>query len=244
MKKINLIITALLLSTASLSAVSAPFTQEQEQRIRELIRETLVTQPQILDEAIGELQKQEMAKQDSVLKNLLKDNAAKLYNNADSPKIGPKNAALTLVYFTDYNCPYCKQFEASLEKVMAKHADVNLIIKPLPYLGDSSQSSAELALTLWQTQPEKFAAFHQGLISKNGRHDQASIQKVLSQINMPKLTATAQAKASLENNTRLAETLGVGGTPVTVVGDTMLMGLVPYEDLEAAVVAALKQSKS
>lgn len=244
MKKINQAITAVMLSAASLSAFSAPFTAEQEQRIRELIHETLVQQPQILNEAIIALQSQETADQELQIKKLLKDNQAQLYNSPDSPKIGPQKAALTLVYFTDYNCPYCKQFEASLEKVMAKHPDVNVIIKPLPYLGDSSRTTAELALTLWQTQPEKFAAFHRDLTAKTGRHDRASIEKVLTQNQLSTLTASEQAKTSLENNTRLAETLRVGGTPVTVVGDTMIMGVVPYEDLETAVVAALKQSKS
>lgn len=244
MKKFNQVITAILLSTASLSVFSAPLTNEQEQRIRELIRETLVQQPQILNEAIAELQNQESAAQDLQIKKLLQDNVAQLYNSPDSPKIGPQKAALTLVYFTDYNCPYCKQFEASLEKVMAKHSDVNVVIKPLPYLGDSSRSTAELALTLWQTQPEKFAAFHRDLTAKTGRHDRVSIEKVLAKNQLSTLAASPQAKTSLENNTRLAETLQVGGTPVTVVGDTMIMGVVPYEDLETAVVSALKKSKS
>lgn len=39
-----------------------------------------------------------------------------LFNDPNSPRIGAKEPRLTIVSFTDYNCPYCKQFDPLLEK--------------------------------------------------------------------------------------------------------------------------------
>mgnify|MGYP001067781146 CR=1 FL=1 len=53
-----------------------------------------------------------------------------LFNDPASPRFGAKQAKLTLVNFTDYNCPYCKQLDPLLEKLVAKYPDVAVIIKP------------------------------------------------------------------------------------------------------------------
>ena len=44
-----------------------------------------------------------------------------LFNDPASPRIGAKQAKLTLVNFTDYNCPYCKQLDPLLEKIVMKY---------------------------------------------------------------------------------------------------------------------------
>ncbi|STT06346.1 secreted protein, suppressor for copper-sensitivity ScsC [Klebsiella pneumoniae] len=41
-----------------------------------------------------------------------------LFNDPNSPRTGAKEPKLTIVSFTDYNCPYCKQFDPLLEKIV------------------------------------------------------------------------------------------------------------------------------
>ena len=71
-----------------------------------------------------------------------------LFNDPNSPRIGAKNPKLTLVVFTDYNCPYCKKFDPYLEKIVEKHPDVAVVFKFLPYRSESSLTAARDALTL------------------------------------------------------------------------------------------------
>ncbi|RAN79786.1 disulfide bond formation protein DsbA, partial [Bacillus sp. SRB_28] len=61
-----------------------------------------------------------------------------LFNDPNSPRIGAKAPRLTIVSFTDYNCPYCKQFDPLLEKIVHDNPDVLLIVKLLPFKGQSS----------------------------------------------------------------------------------------------------------
>ena len=72
-----------------------------------------------------------------------------LFNDPNSPRIGAKNPKLTLVVFTDYNCPYCKKFDPYLEKIVEKHPDVAVVFKFLPFRSESSLTAARDALTVW-----------------------------------------------------------------------------------------------
>ncbi len=75
------------------------------------------------------------------------DQLAKLlFNDPNSPRTGAASPKLTIVSFTDYNCPYCKQFDPMLEKIVQENPDVQLIVKLLPFKGQSSVNAAKAAL--------------------------------------------------------------------------------------------------
>ncbi len=89
-----------------------------------------------------------------------------LFNDPNSPRTGAKEPKLTIVSFTDYNCPYCKQFDPMLEKIVHDNPDIQLIVKLLPFKGQSSVNAAKAALSTWRQQPDKFWALHQRLMAK------------------------------------------------------------------------------
>ena len=120
-----------------------PFTPAQEARIKEMIRETLVSNPDILAQAVDAGSSKPPASKSAAIKQ----NAKTLYRDPASPRLGAANAKLTLVTFTDYNCPYCKRFDPMLEKIVKQYPDVALVVKLLPFKGESSVSSARVALT-------------------------------------------------------------------------------------------------
>lgn len=91
-----------------------------------------------------------------------------LFNDPNSPRIGAKNPKLTLVVFTDYNCPYCKKFDPYLEKIVEKHPDVAVVFKFLPYRSESSLTAARDALTLWRQDPGAFMKLNHTLMAKRG----------------------------------------------------------------------------
>jgi protein-disulfide isomerase len=240
MKKFLLL--TLMLSTASAFA-AAPFTPEQEARIKELIRETLVQNPAILAEAADAFDKQAAHAQQDSVKQMIVKNHDLIYNDAGSPRVGPEKAALTLVYFTDYNCVFCKKFEADIERVMKKYPQVAVIFKPLPYRSETSLSSARLALTVWEQQPKNFLSLHERLMAKKGNHDEASIKAALKKTGITLQEPSKTSLDTINTNLTLAQQLGVQGTPATLVGDHMISGAVPYEQLETAVKAALKATE-
>ncbi|MBW9461988.1 DsbA family protein [Kluyvera sp. EC_51] len=231
-----------LLMTASLQAVAAPaLTPAQEARVQELVQETLLKHPEILAAAAEKLDQQSAEASQQQMKSVIAQNSDFLYRDPNSPRIGAAKPRLTLVVFTDYNCPYCKKFDPYLEKIVAKYPDVAVVFKFLPYRSESSVTSARDALTVWRTHPEQFMKFNDLLMAKKGYHDDASIaqakQKAGVVVNEPDSESFETVKKSLA----LAQQLGIQGTPATLIGDEMLSGWVPYEQFDAMVSDALKK---
>ncbi|WP_421161049.1 DsbA family protein [Aeromonas dhakensis] len=233
--------TALLAGTLSAPLLqAAPFTPEQEARIKELIRETLVQNPTILDEAAESWEKQNAAAQEAQLGNFIKGNQDVLFNSATSPRLGAKNPKLTLVLFTDYNCPYCKQFDPRLTKLLEAYPDdLGLVVKLLPFKGQSSAKAAQYSLTLWQQDPARFLALHDKLMSKQGMLTEADINKALAATGNTALKPDAKATEELRNSLRIGTLLGVQGTPATLIGNQLVPGAISYDELEQLVKAEL-----
>ncbi|AEN66300.1 DSBA oxidoreductase [Enterobacter soli] len=166
-----------------------------------------------------------------------------LFNDPYSPRTGAKEPKLTIVSFTDYNCPYCKQFDPMLEKIVRDNPDVQLIIKLLPFKGQSSVNAAKAALSVWRQQPDTFWPLHQRLMMKKGYHDDASIAAARVKTGTDNITTDEKTMDSLKMNLILSQVLNIQGTPATIIGDQMVAGAIPYDDLEELVKAQLASSR-
>lgn len=166
-----------------------------------------------------------------------------LFNDPNSPRTGAKEPKLTIVSFTDYNCPYCKQFDPMLEKIVHDNPDVQLIIKLLPFKGQSSVNAAKTALSTWRQQPDKFWALHQRLMMKKGYHDDASIAAAQAKTTTDGIRVDEKTMDSLKMNLILSQVLNIQGTPATIIGDQMVAGAIPSDDLEALVKEQLAKSR-
>ncbi|WP_145487832.1 DsbA family protein [Yersinia aleksiciae] len=238
--KILMILLLTLIATPLWAA--EPFTPAQEVRIKELIRETLVANPDILEQSINAWQQQANEVQGQQLSQFIAANQQALYQDPGSPRFGAAKPALTLVSFTDYNCPFCKTFDPLLEKIVQEYPQVAVVIKPLPFKGESSVTSARLALTLWQQHPEQFMVFHQRLMAKKGFHDTSSIAAAQKKTGVTPETPSEQSLNVLRTNLKLADQLGIQGTPATLIGNQMVPGAISYEQLEEIVKQQLAQA--
>ncbi|WP_336218634.1 DsbA family protein [Citrobacter amalonaticus] len=170
--------------------------------------------------------------QEKQLETLIQE---ELFNDPGSPRLGAKQAKLTLVNFTDYNCPYCKQLDPLLEKIVAKYPEVAVIIKPLPFKGESSVLSARTALTTWREHPQQFLALHEKLMQKRGYHTDVSIKQAQEKSGATPVTLDKKSNETLSMNLQLARLVGVQGTPATIIGDELIPGAVSWDVLEEVV---------
>jgi protein-disulfide isomerase len=163
-----------------------------------------------------------------------------LFNDPNSPRIGAKNPKLTLVVFTDYNCPYCKKFDPYLEKIVEKHPDVAVVFKFLPFRSESSLTAARDALTLWRQEPGQFMKLNHTLMAKKGYHDDASIQEAQKRAGVSVTTPDDESMLTIKRSLIVAEKMGIQGTPATLIGEGLLPGWVPFEQFDEMVSDALK----
>ncbi|QUM75998.1 DsbA family protein [Moritella sp. 24] len=236
-------ISAVLLATQMAWAAPAQMdmTDMQQDKFNQMVKETLVNNPEILKEAIIALQAHEQNKVKEQQAQSLGDNSAALFNNKMDPWMGAENPELTIAYFTDFNCPYCKKIEPLLDRLVEEYPEVRVVYKLVPILGPSSKEATELALTVWENEPEKFAELHRKLMSRPSRLDSGAIAKV------GKITDTdewldntaASVETTINGSMGLMREFGLSGTPGLIFADQIVGGLVPYAQLEQQVKAAL-----
>lgn len=237
----NKIFLTLILFITSLQVFAAPaLSPEQEARVQALVKETLLDHPEILAQVADKLDQQNAQASQDEMKKVVSQNQDFLYNDPDSPRIGAKNPRLTLVVFTDYNCPYCKKFDPYLEKIVRKYPQVAVVFKFLPYRAESSVTAARDALTVWRSRPDDFLKFNDILMLKKGYHDNNSILEAKKKAGVVVDKPDDMSLETLKKSLAVAEKLGIQGTPATLIGDEMLGGWVPYDRFETMVKDVLK----
>jgi len=96
---------AMLVAPAAVNAQS--FNDQQKTELQSIIREYLVQHPEVLQEAMAELEKRQVAAEAEKTKAAVKNNAQTLFDSSRQVVVGNAQGDVTLVEFFDYNCGYC-----------------------------------------------------------------------------------------------------------------------------------------
>lgn len=196
-------------------------------------RSFLMSNPEVLPEAMDELQRRDTATRIAPVR-------AELETAFPGAVLGNPNGTITLVEFTDYACTYCRQSVADVAALIAANPDLKVVIREYPILAPESADAARMALAA--AQQGKFAAFHDAMFAA-GQVSPATIEAAATSAGVDLAAArtaiaSGQFEAHLQNNMFLAQNLGITGTPSWVVGDRALNGAVGAEAIGRAVAAA------
>ncbi|NJL08029.1 MAG: DsbA family protein [Methylacidiphilales bacterium] len=228
-------------TAAEAVAQMAPLSREE---IEKIVRETIVKNPEILQEALQELEKRASADEDKRRRQALADNRDQLLNSPKSLVIGNPKGDVTVVEFFDYNCGFCKRALTDLIELVKTDSKLRVVLKDFPVLGDSSVQAATVALAAkLQANPAKYFEFHQKLMGGRGEATRERAMAVAKDVgfDMARLTkdlASPEVMAALQENFRLAQDLGLTGTPSYVIGDEVVVGAVGLSKLQDQIKAA------
>lgn len=140
---------------------------------------------------------------------------------AGSPVIGSAGADVTIVEFSDYNCPYCKAMEPRLEALLKADRKVKLVMLEYPILTPASLTGTRAALA--SIRQGKYAQFHQALMRFEGNVTDADIFDVAKSVGLDvaRLKKDMQAPEISDRiiaNFNLARGIRVFQTPAVIVG--------------------------
>jgi protein-disulfide isomerase len=197
--------------------------------IETVVREYILSHPEIIPEAMKRLQERDAA-------NMLASNRKALETPFPGAWAGAKDGDATLVMFSDYSCGYCRSSVPDIERLLAEDKTLKIVWRELPILGPGSELAAREALSA--AQQGKYMDFHRRMFAA-GLPDAAKLSVVGKAIGLAaNVRPAAEIDREIENNVALARTLGLTGTPSFVVGDRLLMGAVGYDALKKAVAEA------
>lgn len=209
--------------------------------VENIIKEYLMENPEILREALIELDK----KEDRAAIAAVSD---ALFKDPRDVSIGPKDAKVTIVEFFDYNCGFCKTSSEWLKDVMDKYPDdVRVVFKELPILDGRTKTSRNAAkVALAAARQGKYRTMHFSMMKERSlTKERVSALAKKAGLDMDKLNKDMQDKEldrQLEDALLLANRIpSLTGTPFFVINDDFIAGA-DRNKLDAMLKEALKNS--
>lgn len=198
-----------------------------------MVREALLKNPEVLIEAGEALRDRQFAETLAPIRASLERPFHSSWKGAEKPEV-------TLTYFFDYACGYCRSSNPDLERLLKEDKGLRIVYRELPILGPESVAAARVSLAA--SKAGRFAQFHDALYAA-GRPAEDTIAQAAQAAGVPPQPGDDPAQeAELRANMSLASQLGATGTPLFVVGDRVINAAVGYDKLKEAVEAARKKS--
>jgi protein-disulfide isomerase len=233
---------ALVTASGVVAAHAQNISPAQRSEIERIIRDYLVKNPEVLQEAIAELEKRQTAADAEKHKVAVKENAEMLFNSQRHVVIGNPQGDVTFVEFFDYNCGYCKRALSDMIELMKADPNLKVVLKEFPVLGPGSVEAARVgaAVRMQDKSGRKYMDFHQRLLSGRGQIDKARAlaaakEAGLDVARIERDIAGDEVRLSLEESFKLAEKLGLNGTPSYVIGNDVVIGAVGLPTLREKV---------
>lgn len=219
------------LATLPVSAQS--FSDAQKAEIGAIIKEYLLAHPEVLQEAAAEYEKRANAAQAQKQQAAVAENSEMIFNSPRGVVLGNRSGDVTMVEFFDYNCGYCKRALDDMLALMKSDPKLRVVLKEFPVLGPGSVEAAQVAVAVRMQDPsgKKYLDFHQKLMNGRGQADRARSLAAAKEagLDMARIERDMQSpevKATLEESFRLAEAMGMNGTPSYVIGKEVVIGAV------------------
>jgi protein-disulfide isomerase len=152
-----------------------------------------------------------------------------------APSTGPTDAPVTIVEFTDYQCPYCHRAQGVMDQVLARYAGkVRLVHLEFPLDGHPGAVPAARAARCAGEQG-KFWEYHRSLMTSPGSLDDADLKGRadslrLSASSFGSCLSSDRHDAAIQASLAQGEGLGVTGTPAYFINGRMVSGARPLED--------------
>jgi protein-disulfide isomerase len=215
-----------------------------ESALRQVVRDTLASEPQLVVGALQAIDQQRQAASDSARTQALAANKDAIYTDPNSPSVGPANASVTIVEFFDYRCPYCKRVAPDIATLLASDPDLRIVYKEFPILGPESLVASRAALTAQRQ--GKYREMHEALIASKGAFSEAEILATAQSVGLDveRLKTDMNDPAIMDQLKQvhaLAQALNIDGTPAFFFGARFVGGAVSLDQMRQLIQEARQQ---
>jgi protein-disulfide isomerase len=164
----------------------------------------------------------------------------------DGPSFGPENAKFTMVIFSDFECPYCREFAKTIRtNIPQKYPnDVRIVFKdfPIPSIHPWAVAASEAGECLAREKPAAFWAFHDWIFEHQQEVNASNIkektlviakEQAVDEAKVGACIDTHATQAQVEESMRAGRALQIEQTPTTFLNGRMVPGALPWSALDA-----------
>jgi protein-disulfide isomerase len=208
----------------------AQLSDSDRDEVREIVRAYILEHPEIIEEALIELQIRARQRETQSFYTAVEQNYAAVFEDERDPRVGPADAEIVIVEFMDYKCSYCRVAAEWVQSARERYGDrVRLIFKEYPILGPDSTEAARAAIAARRQSEEAYEAFHMSMVSASGPLPTARIDQLaaLAGVDVQRMRSDMEDPAIMQqigDVRRLGQVMGVTGTPFFIVDGTIVPG--------------------
>ena len=149
------------------------FSPEQREEIEGIVKEYLLTHPEVMQDVMAELDKRQQAADAEKHRAAVEENSKALFSSPHQVVLGNPQGNVTMVEFFDYNCGFCKRAMADMLDLMKTDHNLKFVLKEFPVLGEGSVEAAHVAVAarMQDATGKKYIEFHQKLLGGRGQAD-------------------------------------------------------------------------
>jgi protein-disulfide isomerase len=160
---------------------------------------------------------------------------------ATGPSRGPADAPVTIIEFSDYQCPFCRRAEPTVKQVLDEYeGKVRFVFRhfPLDRIHPQARGASEAAACA--AEQGKFWEYHDELFAGDAQLDapglEAAAQKTgLDTAAFKSCVESRKTQALVEADVRDGEAAGVSGTPAFFINGIPLRGALPFDEFKKVI---------
>lgn len=205
------------------------------------VRAYLMENPEVILEAVNLLEQQQAAAEANRDEAMVAANLEELINDGYSWQGGNPDGDITLVEFMDYRCGYCRKAAPEVTKLLAADGNIRLIIKEFPILGEASVLASRFAVaTKHVAGDDAYHQVHDALIELGSEPNEVTLRRLADGLSLDADAILAkmdsdEVTSELRQTRALAQKLAISGTPTFVLGDQLLRGYLPADQMKILV---------
>jgi len=170
----------------------------------------------------------------------------------NAPWRGGKNAPVTIVEFSDFECPYCASANNTLRQLLQEYGDrIKIVYKHLPLseLHAQAQNLAVAGVCAYQQDNQVFWRFHDWVFANNRGLSLGKIKDMAAKLGIDRAffdqcIEASEARALVNKDLKEAERLGFNATPAFLVNGIVLNGAQPIKTFRQLIEAELKKQNN
>lgn len=169
------------------------------------------------------------------------------------PPLGDENAPITLIEFSDFQCPFCASFFTNTEMIfrseLIETGKMKIYWRDFAFLGPESELAAEAARCA--NDQDQFWQYHDLLFLSQGEENQGEFNKNslgeladglgLDREQFDQCLDSNKYRDAVREDTRVGRDLGIQGTPTVFINGERIVGAQPYEVFEVVINKILKE---
>lgn len=242
-------LTAMALALTALASQATAFditqmSDAERSAFRAEVRAFLMENPEVIMEAVAELEKRQADAQARGDADMVQINAKDIFDDGYSWVGGNPDGDITLVEFIDYRCGYCRKAHDEVQELVGTDGKIRFIVKEFPILGEESVLASRFAIAVQQVAgADAYKRVHDRLITFKGTMGNEAFTRIATEEGLDAKAILARMDAPevsgvIASNHSLAGRLSINGTPTFVLDDSLLRGYMPLDAMTQMVADA------